>query len=141
MVAGQSFDGGAALSDIERLEALEVWLTRLTEFPGPVIVEGQRDIVALQGLCDALLLVLNNGDPVLHTVETLARKSGPGGRFAILTDWDRTGGRLARQLRALGIASDLQPDSELRRELVQLARHEISCVEELPSLLQKLRPK
>ncbi|MAE56389.1 MAG: hypothetical protein VX554_00300 [Candidatus Thermoplasmatota archaeon] len=141
MVAGQSFDGGAALSDIERLEALEVWLTRLTEFPGPVIVEGQRDIVALQGLCDAQLLVLNNGHPVLQTVETLARKSGPGGRFAILTDWDRTGGRLARQLRALGIASDLQPDSELRRELVQLARHEISCVEELPSLLQKLRPK
>ncbi|MDP6835157.1 MAG: hypothetical protein QF392_03190 [Candidatus Poseidoniia archaeon] len=141
MVAGQSFDGGAALSDIERLEALEVWLTRLTEFPGPVIVEGQRDIVALQGLCDAQLLVLNNGHPVLQTVETLARKSGSGGRFAILTDWDRTGGRLARQLRALGIASDLQPDSELRRELVQLARHEISCVEELPSLLQKLRPK
>ena len=141
MVAGQSFDGGAALSDIERLEALEVWLTRLTEFPGPVIVEGQRDIVALQGLCDAQLLVLNNGHPVLQTVETLARKSGPGGRFAILTDWDRTGGRLARQLRALGIASDLQPDSELRRELVQLARHEISCVEELPSLLQKLRSK
>ena len=141
MVAGQSFDGGAALSDIERLEALEVWLTRLTEFPGPVIVEGQRDIVALQGLCNAQLLVLNNGHPVLQTVETLARKSGPGGRFAILTDWDRTGGRLARQLRALGIASDLQPDSELRRELVQLARHEISCVEELPSLLQKLRPK
>ena len=141
MVAGQSFDGGAALSDIERLEALEVWLTRLTEFPGPVIVEGQRDIVALQGLCDAQLLVLNNGHPVLQTVETLARKSGPGGRFAILTDWDRTGGRLARQLRALGIASDLQPDSELRRELVQLTRHEISCVEELPSLLQKLRPK
>ena len=141
MVAGQSFDGGAALSDIERLEALEVWLTRLTEFPGPVIVEGQRDIVALQGLCDAQLLVLNNGHPVLQTVETLARKSGPGGRFAILTDWDRTGERLARQLRALGIASDLQPDSELRRELVQLARHEISCVEELPSLLQKLRPK
>ena len=141
MVAGQSFDGGAALSDIDRLEALEVWLTQLTEFPGPVIVEGQRDIVALQGLCNAQLLVLNNGHPVLQTVETLARKSGPGGRFAILTDWDRTGGRLARQLRALGIASDLQPDSELRRELVQLARHEISCVEELPSLLQKLRPK
>ena len=141
MVANQSFDGGAALSDIERLEALEVWLTQLTEFPGPVIVEGQRDIVALQGLCDAQLLVLNNGHPVLQTVETLARKLGPGGRFAILTDWDRTGGRLARQLRELGIASDLQPDSELRRELVRLACHEISCVEELPSLLQKLRPK
>ena len=61
MVADQSFDGGAALSDIERLEALEVWLTQLTEFPGPVIVEGQRDIVALQGLCNAQLLVLNNG--------------------------------------------------------------------------------
>ena len=141
MVANQSFDGGAALSDIERLEALEVWLTQLTEFPGPVIVEGQRDIVALQGLCDAQLLVLNNGHPVLQTVETLARKLGPGGRFAILTDWDRTGGRLARQLRERGIASDLQPDSELRRELVRLACHEISCVEELPSLLQKLRPK
>ncbi len=141
MVANQSFDGGAALSDIERLEALEVWLTQLTEFPGPVIVEGQRDIVALQGLCNAQLLVLNNGHSVLQTVETLARKLGSSGRFAILTDWDRTGGRLARQLRELGIASDLQPDSELRRELVRLACHEISCVEELPSLLQKLRPK
>ena len=49
-------------------------------------------------------------------------------------------GRLARQLRELGIASDLHPDAELRRELVRLACHEISCVEELPSLLQKLRP-
>ena len=141
MVADQSFDGGAALNDIERLEALEVWLTQLTEFPGPVIVEGQRDIVALQGLCNAQLLVLNNGHSVLQTVETLARKLGSSGRFAILTDWDRTGGRLARQLRELGIASDLQPDSELRRGLALLARHEISCVEELPSLLQKLRLK
>jgi len=141
VVADQSFDGGAALSDIERLEALEVWLARLTEFPGPVIVEGRRDIVALQGLCDAQLVVLNNGHPVLQTVETLARKLGPGGRFAILTDWDRTGGRLARQLRELGIANDLQPDSKLRSELALLARHEISCVEELPSLFQKLRLK
>ena len=116
-------------------------MARLAEFPGPVIVEGQRDIVALRGLCDAQLLVLNNGRPVLQTVEKLARKLGPGGRFVILTDWDRTGGRLARQLRELGIASDLQPDSGLRRELALLARREISCVEELPSLLQKLLPK
>ncbi len=129
------------MNDAERLEALEDWLARLAEFPGPVIVEGQRDIVALRGLCDAQLLVLNNGRPVLQTVEKLARKLGPGGRFAILTDWDRTGGRLARQLRELGIASDLQPVSGLRRELALLARREISCVEELPSLLQKLRPK
>ena len=116
-------------------------MARLAEFPGPVVVEGQRDIVALRGLCDAQLLVLNNGHPVLQTVEKLARKLGPGGHFAILTDWDRTGGRLARQLRELGIASDLQPDSGFRRELALLARREISCVEELPSLLQKLRPK
>ena len=129
------------MNDAERLEALEGWLARLAEFPGPVIVEGQRDIIALRGLCDAQLLVLNNGHPVLQTVEKLARKLGPGGRFAILTDWDRTGGRLARKLAELGRASDLQPDLELRRELALISRGDISCVEELPALERKLRSR
>jgi len=110
------------MNDAERLEALEGWLARLAEFPGPVIVEGQRDIIALRGLCDAQLLVLNNGHPVLQTVEKLARKLGPGGRFAILTDWDRTGGRLARQLRELGIASDEARDCAAGTPRNQLCR-------------------
>ena len=129
------------MNDAERFEALERWLEKIEEFPGPVIIEGQRDIAALARFCELQLVSLNSGNSVLQTVERLAAQLGSRGRFAILTDWDRTGGRLARQLRELGIASDLQPDSGLRRELALLARREISCVEELPSLLQKLRPK
>ena len=129
------------MNDAERFEALERWLEKIEEFPGPVIIEGQRDIAALARFCELQLVSLNSGNSVLQTIERLAAQLGSRGRFAILTDWDRTGGRLARQLRELGIASDLQPDSGLRRELALLARREISCVEELPSLLQKLRPK
>ena len=78
---------------------------------------------------------------MLQTVEALATQLGSCGRFAILTDWDRTGGRLARKLAELGRASDLQPDLELRRELALISRGDISCVEELPALVRKLRSR
>ena len=129
------------MNDAERFEALERWLEKIEEFPGPVIIEGQRDIAALARFCELQLVSLNSGNSVLQTVERLAAQLGSRGRFAILTDWDRTGGRLARRLAELGRASDLQPDLELRRELALISRGDISCVEELPALERKLRSR
>ena len=61
------------MNDAERFEALERWLEKIEEFPGPVIIEGQRDIAALARFCELQLVSLNSGNSVLQTVEALAR--------------------------------------------------------------------
>ena len=57
----------------------------------------------------------------------------------IMTDWDRTGGRLAKQLREYGKSSDLAPNDQIRRDLSIISSKDISCVEELPTLIRTLR--
>ncbi len=120
----------------ERREAVEAVLEKLRTFPGPVVVEGERDRQALHALGFAgEVVLLSRGRSVLATVEALAQQLGPQGEFAVLTDWDRTGGRLARQLRELGAACDLRVVGRFRRELAHLTAREISCLEQLPSFI------
>ncbi len=115
---------------------MEAVLEELCAFPGPVVVEGERDRKALHALGFAgQVVLLSRGRSVLATVEALAAQLGPQGEFAVLTDWDRTGGRLARQLRELGAACDLRVAERFRRELAHLTAREISCLEQVPSFL------
>jgi 5S rRNA maturation endonuclease (ribonuclease M5) len=82
---------------------------------------------------------LNDGKSVLSTVEKLVRKLGTSGTFVVMTDWDRTGGRLAKQLKEYGESSDLVPDLRTRRELSLLCSKDITCIEELPTMIKSLR--
>jgi len=123
-----------------RLDAFNRILDSLNNLDSPVVVEGHSDTLALRSLgYHGEVIELNDGRSVLSTVEKLAQKLGTSGTFVVMTDWDRTGGRLAKQLKEYGESSDLIPNDQIRRELAITSSKDISCVEELPKLIQTLR--
>ena len=123
-----------------RLDAFNRILDFLNNQDSPVVVEGHSDTLALRSLgYHGEVIELNDGKSVLSTVEKLAEKLGTSGIFVIMTDWDRTGGRLAKQLKEYGESSDLVPDLRIRRDLSLLCSKDINCIEELPTMIKSLR--
>ena len=108
----------------------------------PIVVEGKRDTIALRKL-DIInpIIELNDGTSVLTTVERIFQDSGASTEFIIMTDWDKTGNKLAKQLISYGEASDLKPNDLLRRKLSRFTDKEISCVEELATFANGLDNK
>tara|TARA_B100001113_G_C20850695_1_gene509477 strand:+ start:84 stop:494 length:411 start_codon:yes stop_codon:yes gene_type:complete len=105
----------------------------------PIVVEGKRDTIALRKLeITNPIIELNDGTSVLATIERLFQDSGPSTEFIIMTDWDKTGNKLAKQLILYGEASDLKPNDDLRRKLSRFTDKEISCVEELSTFAHSL---
>ena len=124
----------------DRLDDFGRILDSLNKLDSPVVVEGKSDTLALRSLgYNGEIIELNDGKSILSTVEKLAQKLGVSGTFVIMTDWDRTGGRLAKQLREYGKSSDLAPNDQIRRDLSIISSKDISCVEELPTLIRTLR--
>ena len=123
----------------ERLDAFSRILDSLNNLDYPVVVEGKRDTAALRNIgYTGVIIELNDGRSVLSTVELLAHKLGVSGNFVVMTDWDRTGGKLAKQLKEYGESSDLYPDLTIRRSLALLFSKDISCIEELPTVIRTL---
>ena len=123
-----------------RLDAFNRILDSLNDQDSPVVVEGHSDTLALRSLgYHGEVIELNDGKSVLSTVEKLAQKLGTSGIFVIMTDWDRTGGRLAKQLKEYGESSDLVPNLRTRRDLSLLCSKDITCIEELPTMIKSLR--
>ena len=94
-----------------------------------ILVEGNRDMQSLRNLgVVSEIFVINNGKSVTENSELLSRKYT---KVIVLTDWDRTGGRLARnfaeQLAVLGVEFSV----EERRKLARLLKKEIKDVESL----------
>jgi len=104
-----------------------------------IVVEGKRDTIALRKLeITNPIIELNDGTSVLNTIERIFQNSGTSTEFIILTDWDKTGNKLAKQLISYGESSDLRPNDELRRRLSRFTDKEISCVEELATFAHSL---
>ena len=123
----------------QRLDEFSKIIHSLNNLDCPVVVEGNKDPSALKNLgYNGLIIELNDGRSVLSTVESLAQKLGSSGKFVIMTDWDRTGGKLAKQLKEYGESSDLYPDLTIRRNLALLFSKDISCIEELPTVIRTL---
>lgn len=122
----------------ERLEALESAVAELAETNErmPVIVEGKRDIRALRrlGLRGEILMV-NTGDPLIDFCDRLAEREDEA---VLLTDWDRTGGAIARKLRD-NVQGRVKLEDGLRRRLSFYS--EVSAVEELPGYMVTLRKR
>jgi 5S rRNA maturation endonuclease (ribonuclease M5) len=101
-----------------------------------VVVEGKRDVTALQTLAVGAKHVLVNQRGTLEDlVDSLAQS---GQQVVLLLDWDRTGDRLARRLHD-GLVGQIPVDSEVRRRLA-VACH-CKCVEDIPAELVGLRVK
>ena len=84
------------------------------------------------------IIELNDGTSVLSTVERIFQIHGSSTEFIILTDWDRAGDKLAKQLVTYGESCDMIPNDSLRRTLSTFTSKEISCVEELPRFASSL---
>lgn len=129
------------VSDAQRLEELERAVVALREAAAgnAVIVEGKRDIAALEALgVGGTHIMINRGDSIEVFIDRLAEQAGPAHwtRLVLLTDWDRTGGRLFRRLWE-GLRARFPVDVECRRRLAK-ASH-VRCVEHVPSELATLR--
>ena len=123
----------------KRLDEFSKILDSLNNLDCPVVVEGKRDTFALKNIgYNGKIIELNDGHSVLTTVERLAQNLGTAGKFVIMTDWDRTGGKLAKQLKDYGESNDLHPDLTTRRSLALLFSKDISCIEELPTVIKTL---
>ncbi len=122
----------------ERLDRLEEALTYLRAAceGALVVVEGRNDVVALEALgVGGTTRLVNEPGTMEDLVDALSIAPEP---VVILTDWDRTGGRLARRLQE-GLVGRTAVDLEARRRLA--AACHCQCVEHVPSELAGLRAK
>jgi 5S rRNA maturation endonuclease (ribonuclease M5) len=127
------------MDDAERLEALEALVEKLLDASQeiPIVVEGKKDSRALETLGISHNVVeLNAGLSILSFCERLALKHR---EVIVLTDWDRKGGRLFRQLadsfKSLGVAVD----GRFRSDMAHLAKKGAKDVEGLPGFMRWLR--
>jgi 5S rRNA maturation endonuclease (ribonuclease M5) len=105
----------------------------------PILVEGKKDIDALRSLgIKGVIISYNRGKTIMNTCEELALKYA---EIIILTDWDRKGGILARELKRCLESSGVRPNSEYRARLAYLCKKEIKDVESLARYIRTLSGK
>ena len=125
---------------LNRIEVFNRIWKSLEDLNSPVIVEGKRDTKALRNLgFSGIIIELNDGNSVLSTVEHIVHRFGRRITFVVLTDWDRTGGSLAKQLKKYGESCDLIPNLRIRQKLSVLSSKDITCIEELPTFVSTLK--
>lgn len=125
---------------LNRIEVFNKIWKSLEDLNSPVIVEGKMDTKALRDLdFGGIIIELNDGNSVLSTVENIVHKYGRRSKFIVLTDWDRTGGTLAKQLKDYGESCDLIPNLRIRQKLSILSSKEITCIEELPTFVNAIK--
>lgn len=113
-------------------EFLKLWerLCRASIVGGTVVVvEGERDRTALRrlGLPGPIGLV-HQGLSLSALADRWARDTR---RVIVLTDWDESGGQMARTLKEFLGAGPIELDLEFRRRLAHLLHGEVTHVEGL----------
>lgn len=120
-------------------EFAELWrrFREETEETGSVVlVEGEHDRRSLRALgLRATVVTVHAGRPLAGVARAL---SGRHGTVIVLTDWDRTGGTLARSLKALLEVEGRRADVEWRRRLARAVRGELVHVEGLARWAHRL---
>lgn len=126
------------MDDLQRLEELEELLTDLQEENKtiPIIVEGEKDIIALRRLeMTGEIIRFNTGQSVSDFCDGIAQKYQ---KIILLTDWDWRGGRLGSSIK-----KHLENRVECDMSYRQIFAHRCTCrtVEGIPSWLETLRRK
>lgn len=125
----------------ERLEDLEDVLMelRLANDAAAVIVEGDRDEIALRNLgLGGEILKLNRGMQVFTFAESL---NGSHSEVVLLTDWDRMGGHLAKLLREALEANGIRVNDAFRKDLIRATNGQVRHVEGLDTHVRNLRDR
>ena len=126
------------MDDLQRLEELEELLTDLREENKtvPIIVEGEKDIIALRRLeMNGEIIRFNTGQSVPDFCDSIAQKYQ---KIILLTDWDWRGGRLGSSIK-----KHLENRVECNMSYRQIFAHRCTCrtVEGIPTWLQTFRKK
>jgi len=103
----------------------------------PIVVEGSKDVISLEALgIGGEIIVLNKGLSIINFAEL---QLGRYDEVIILTDWDRTGGRLARALGEDLEANGMKFNLDIRKRLSRLCRKDIKDVEGLAVYYDRLQ--
>lgn len=127
------------LDDLERLEKLEeliLQLQNLSKEGNVIIVEGQRDRRALRELGITGPIELGTKKSLLLFCEELARTYR---NAIILTDWDRTGNRLAKLMEQYLMAVSVKVNTDIREKIQNLVQKRIKDVESLHTHISNLK--
>ena len=127
------------LDDLERLEKLEeliLQLKNLSKEGNVIIVEGQRDRRALRELGITGPIELGTKKSLLLFCEELARTYR---NAIILTDWDRTGNRLAELMEQYLMAASVKVNTDIREKIQNLVQKRIKDVESLHTHISNLK--
>ena len=121
----------------EELEGVRDVLSKLRkrEKDIPIIVEGPKDEKALRQLgIEGCIIKIKQNSSIFHVIESLR---GRYRKVIVLTDWDRTGGRLAYRIKKACEANEIVCDEDLRKELIKHLKKEIKDVESIPAFLER----
>ena len=124
---------------IDSLKDLEEWLDDIRHEVAPIIVEGARDEESLRDMeVFGEVLQLNRGESLVVFCENVGKRYK---RVIVLTDWDRTGGRLARTLYDGLQANGLDVDMNYRARLARICKKETKDVEGVSVFYRRLKDK
>ncbi len=105
----------------------------------PIIVEGKKDVAALRRLdFSGKIIRIKKRRSVFHIIEGLRGKHE---EVIVMTDWDKTGGRLAYKIKKACEANEITCHMEYRKEIIKYVKKEVKDVEGLPKFIQRARLK
>jgi 5S rRNA maturation endonuclease (ribonuclease M5) len=121
---------------LEELDELLAELRKRASDGVPIIVEGADDIKALKKLgVEGKFHTISSGKSLLNFIEDFSGLK----EAIVLTDFDRTGDRLAefcsKHLKRLGV----EPVAEIRGKLKSLVHKDVKDIEGLAKFLQNQR--
>ena len=128
----------------EKQEKLEQLMTKLAEEAAkgnPIVVEGKKDVQALQelGVNSAIVTVKTGGKSFLEATVEIERLGV--GTVILLLDFDRRGKEGTLRLKHDLERARIKVNIRFWWELQALVGREIQCIESLPSYLGTLQQK
>lgn len=102
----------------------------------PILVEGAKDLVALErlGIRGKIVCVKSSNRVLVDLLDTIKDKEA-----VVLVDFDRTGKRLAERIVTYLQRKGVNANSSLWKRIGSLVKHDVKDVEGLPSYLEKIK--
>lgn len=122
-----------------KYEALNESLVKLAKKADegvPILVEGTKDLVALErlGIRGKIICVKSSNRVLVDLLDTIKDKE-----TVVLVDFDRTGERLAERIVTYLQRKGVNANSSLWKRIGSLVKHDVKDVEGLPSYLEKIK--
>ncbi len=103
----------------------------------PIVVEGRKDVKALRELgFPGSIIRIKKRRSIFHIIESLRGKYE---EIIVLTDWDKTGGRLAYRIKKACGANEIKCHMDYRRDIIKYVKKDIKDVEGLPKFIRRAK--